>query len=238
MVALRFPPAHPGDARRARAARCRRRAAAHPPTSRPGGRRSPAARRPPSAGPRTRARAGAASRDRLEEAPPGGEGLASGRGVAARCVRADQRREPACEPVASAAPRRPARPRRASRPRPRAVGLEDARLGLDDLAERPERDPVAVGQAPALPPATRAPGARRRSRNSATRRLLPTPGSPGQRHELERAAPSNALARALQQRQLVLAARRTATAAASSGRRRSGPRRDARARAGSARPCP
>ena len=32
------------------------------------------------------------------------------------------------------------------------VGLEDPKLGLDHLAERPERDAVAVRQAPALPP--------------------------------------------------------------------------------------
>jgi hypothetical protein len=32
------------------------------------------------------------------------------------------------------------------------VGLEDARLRLDDLAQRPEGDPLAVGQTAALPP--------------------------------------------------------------------------------------
>ena len=32
------------------------------------------------------------------------------------------------------------------------VGLQDPGLGLHDLPERPEADPVAVGQAPSLPP--------------------------------------------------------------------------------------
>ena len=33
------------------------------------------------------------------------------------------------------------------------VGLEDARLGLDDLSQRPEGDAFAVGKRAALPPA-------------------------------------------------------------------------------------
>jgi hypothetical protein len=39
------------------------------------------------------------------------------------------------------------------------VGLEDAALGLDDLPERPEGDPLPVGEAAALPPANELPGA-------------------------------------------------------------------------------
>ena len=35
----------------------------------------------------------------------------------------------------------------------RGVRLEDPGMGLDDLTERPERDPIAVGQAAPLPPA-------------------------------------------------------------------------------------
>ena len=32
------------------------------------------------------------------------------------------------------------------------VGLQDPGLGLHDLSQRPEADPVAVGEAPAFPP--------------------------------------------------------------------------------------
>ena len=35
----------------------------------------------------------------------------------------------------------------------RAIGFEDARLGLDDLAQRPERDSLPVGKTATLPPA-------------------------------------------------------------------------------------
>ena len=58
------------------------------------------------------------------------------------------------------------------------VGLQDPGVGLEDLAERPERDALPVRQASAL-----APGDERRAGvdvgpSSATIRLLPSPGSP------------------------------------------------------------
>ena len=113
---------------------------------------------------------------RLEEPPPGGERLLL-RGRLAR-VDPDQRQQPRPQPR----PRR--RPRAATALELRGgvvrrVGLEDPGVRLDDLAQRPERDPLAVGQAAALPPADELRPRRRHARtSSATRRLLPTPGSP------------------------------------------------------------
>ena len=86
------------------------------------------------------------------------------------------------------------------------VRLEDPALGLDDLAERPERDAVAVREASSLAPAHElaasldvAAGARR------TSRLLPTPGSPMTVTSWTR--PASRLARTpRQQRQLELPA--------------------------------
>ena len=47
---------------------------------------------------------------------------------------------------------RSATARRAWRPPARRVALQDAGLGLDDLPQRPQRHPLPVGQAAALPP--------------------------------------------------------------------------------------
>ncbi len=85
----------------------------------------------------------------VEKAPPGGEGLLLRSGFAAG---AHQRGEPCPEP----------RPVgfvlgdglvELGHGRLRGVRLEDAALGLDDLAERPEGDPLAVRETPALAPA-------------------------------------------------------------------------------------
>ena len=122
-------------ARAARGARCRRRAAARPWPSRRGGRRSRAGRRRPSAGPRTRARPGrcsaSASRKRRQAAssPP----------VAPAAARARRAAADAPRPARLARRRRRRRDRRA-RASPRHLGrvaLEDPRLRLDHLPERP-----------------------------------------------------------------------------------------------------
>ena len=88
----------------------------------------------------------------------------------------------------------------------RRVRLEDPRVGLDDLAERPESDAVAVGEAAALPPvhqlgAVVHPGTELREQASlADARLA------GDRDELDLRLAEHALERVLQQAQLTVAA--------------------------------
>ena len=84
-----------------------------------------------------------------QNTPPSGERLLLRGGLAAR---ADERRQAGLEPGAV----RVVRAQRLLELRRRLRGrvrLEDAALGLDDLAERPEGDPLPVGKAAALPPA-------------------------------------------------------------------------------------
>ena len=113
---------------------------------------------------------------RLEEAPPRGERLLLRGGLRQRPRRAEP--GAAFSQARSGSSGGSARSSFASA----SSGESDSRmpaLGLDDLPERPEGDPLAVGQAAALPPARRArarPRGRRRARRH--RRLLPTPGSP------------------------------------------------------------
>ena len=119
----------------------------------------------------------------LEEPAPGLEGLPASAVQARRRVslQADQRAQVLGHPgaVALVGHQRvdglgELRPRHVD-----AVGLEDAGLGLDHLAERPERDALAVGE--------RAPAAIRQAARAApprgpparsTSRVLPIPGSP------------------------------------------------------------
>ena len=90
----------------------------------------------------------ALGREALAEAPPGRKRLLL-RGRLRR--RPDQRRQAGQQPgpVRVALRNRLLELRRRLRGR---VRFEDAALGLDDLPQRPERDPVPVGQAAALPP--------------------------------------------------------------------------------------
>ena len=96
--------------------------------------------------------------ERLEEAAPGGEGLVAPSPPSRRSLRAepDERAQVAVRPSALVLA-----PAISSRRRVRSsfaaassvgVGLEDARLRLHHLAERPEADAVAVRQAAALAP--------------------------------------------------------------------------------------
>ena len=122
----------------------------------------------------------------------------------------------------------------------RRVGLEDAGVGLDDLAERPERDAVAVGEAAALPPVRRAPA--RSSTQVAELReqaRLADPGLAGDRDELDLRLAEHALERVLEQPELALAAderSRRCAASASTPKRLRAPIRPARRRPD--RPCP
>ena len=58
------------------------------------------------------------------------------------------------------------------------VGLENAGLRLHDLAERPDTAALAVGERAALPPPVEIGRVVEASHSSATRRLLPIPGTP------------------------------------------------------------
>ncbi len=90
----------------------------------------------------------------LHEPAPGGEQLGPLGLDRVRAGDPEQRGQPRPQPLAlrrvgeEAVQGRPELARHLGR----WVGLEDAGLGLDDLAQRPEGDPVAIGQAAALAP--------------------------------------------------------------------------------------
>ena len=88
-------------------------------------------------------------RQPFEEAPPGREQLLPLRRRGR--LDPDQRRQPLQQPLPLRLLRGNGRVQLRHRHLGR-VGLEDARLRLDDLAQRPERDPLPVGQAAPLPP--------------------------------------------------------------------------------------
>ena len=122
--------------------------------SRRGSRRSPAARRRPSADPRRRARraprSAIASRNRRQAANasragrPGCRRRSSPTSGAQLCDRSSAPRRRRDEPSTRRASFRSASSA--------ASRLEDARLRLDDLAERPEGHALAVRETAALPP--------------------------------------------------------------------------------------
>ena len=92
----------------------------------------------------------------------------------------EQRRDPSPDPLALRIVSK-----RAARAAPSlaatcgaVVGLEHAGMGLHDLAEGPEADPVAVGQAAALPPGNQLGPGVDGANSSCRRRLLPMPGAP------------------------------------------------------------
>ena len=91
----------------------------------------------------------------FEEAPPGGERLVAPVAAELRlAAEAEEREQVRLDPrlVARAGERVLDGLVDLGRDVVERVLLEDARLRLDDLAERPERDPVAVGEAAALAP--------------------------------------------------------------------------------------
>jgi hypothetical protein len=69
----------------------------------------------------------------------------------------------------------------------RRVALGDAGLGLDHLAERPERDPVAVGEAAPVPPADQLRVLLDAPEELEDEAALADPGHADDRHELRRA---------------------------------------------------
>ena len=85
----------------------------------------------------------------LDESPPRGHGFLERRRLG-RC--AHERREPREEPAALRVGLGDLQ-RKLGRGLSRAIRLLDPALGLDDLAERPERDPVSVREAASLAPA-------------------------------------------------------------------------------------
>ena len=90
---------------------------------------------------------GIAPRDLLDEAQPGGEVLvAAGRWR----FEAEQRTQPVAQPLAVLTARDHGV--ELGLHDLASVALQDAGVGLDDLAERPKGDVLAVGQAVALPP--------------------------------------------------------------------------------------
>ena len=88
----------------------------------------------------------------------------------------------------------------------RAVGLEDARLGLDDLGERPEREPGAVRQAPPLAPDDRLRALRREALELDEQAGLADTRVADERHCLERPVGASSVEHVSQVREVVVAA--------------------------------
>ncbi len=88
----------------------------------------------------------------------------------------------------------------------RVVGLEHAGLGLDDLGERPEGDPVAVGQAAALAPGDQLRAGVQAGRQLPDQAALADPGGAGHGHQPRRPGLDGLEVDAFQQVQLGLAA--------------------------------
>ena len=97
---------------------------------------------------------GAAGGHRLDNAPPGGKELGLIGAWALSIAQPEQGSQPCSEPLAVRGPadQRLQRAVQLCCHLGRRVGLEDARLGLDDLTKSPERDAVPIGQAAALTP--------------------------------------------------------------------------------------
>ena len=87
-----------------------------------------------------------------------------------------------------------------------SIGLEDPRLGLDDLAERPQGHALAVGEAAALAPAEEAGLRVRVGAQLGDEARLPDSGLADHRHELHRELLRRPLEDADQERLLELAA--------------------------------
>ena len=221
-------------ARAAPAARCRRRAAARRVAQ--STRWSTKSSRPSSAQCRSSktSTSGRSLGERLEEAAPGGEGLVAAVAAGSSSpVEPDERPQVASRPSRASVVGDESRDRLAELRLGRlgGVGLEDAGLRLDHLAERPEGDALAVGQRAALPPVDDQLRVARRppATSSQTSRLLPMPGHADERDELRRRARA-ARARARRASSVELLARGRRAARAPRWRRR----RRARARASTA----
>ena len=184
---------------------------------------------------------GAVGGDPLEERPPGREQLvaAAGRRVADAEQGQQRRLDPAPLGLVGHVARDASRATFA-RVVASSSRLEQAGPAADHLAERPERDALAVGGRAALVPldaARRAPS--RYFWNSQASRLLPMPAWPGDRDEARPALARRGVEQVLEQAQLLVAADERRLEALARGRGRRARRRPAaRARPGPARPCP
>ena len=94
---------------------------------------------------------GTGSRDLLQEPSPGGERLHLLRRLSGG-LQSDQRGETVLDPSAGVWVWIGKRLIELRRDRSLIVGFQDPRVRLHDLAERPEADPVSVGQTSALTP--------------------------------------------------------------------------------------
>ena len=119
--------------------------------------------------------------DRFHEALPGGEGLFAGFGLAG--VDSEQREQSRPQPVALLDLRKCCVELRGRRLR--RIGLEDPGVRLDQLAERPERDPLAVRQAATLTPSDQLGTPVEVARKLRTEPALADPGLAHERHELD-----------------------------------------------------
>ena len=137
----------------------------------------------------------------LEEAPPRAEQLIPLRGRA--CLNPQQRKQPLSKPLALRALGK--RCVQLIRRGLRRVGVEHARVGLEDLAKCPERDPVPVGQT--VPPAN--PNELRPSIDMSDQlghhSALPEPRFSDNRHQLHRARREGPFEHPFQQRKFDLA---------------------------------
>ena len=120
------------------------------------------------------------------------------------------------------------------------VALEEAGPRPDHLAERPERDPLAVRRgAPLVPPDRRPRAPSTYLRNSQARRRLADAGRADDRHEPGAPLAAGRVEEVLEQAQLVVATdERGLERLRSVAARRAPRRRAALARRGPARPCP
>ncbi len=120
-------------------------------------------------------------RDPLDETAPREERLVARGGVAG--VDADERQEARLEPGTVLACGQDSL--QLLRGSVRGVGLEDPRVRLHDLAERPERDSVAVREAPSLPPMDHLRPVVDVPEQLGAQPALSDPGLADERHELD-----------------------------------------------------
>ena len=180
-------------------------------------------------------------RETLEEAPPGRERLVPAVAAELRlAAEAEQREEVLLDPrlVAGACERVLDRLVDLRRDLLRRVLLEHACLRLDDLAERPQRDPVAVGETAALAPGDELRVCLDDAVELVDETALADPGDADEREELRRPLVARSLEGVTDDAELALAADELASAPRARRRRRSGHELLPRPRHGPARPCP
>src|SRR5919106_4077534 len=146
--------------------------------------------------------------ERLEEPPPGGEGLSSAIAARLLCGQADERAEVGLEPRRLRLVRHDPLDRLAQLARRllRRIRFEDAGLGLDHLSERPVAHTLAVGQRAALAPPDETIAAVDGAEELAEEAALPDAGHADDAHELGHAIVGGPPEAGEQQLQLLVAA--------------------------------